>query len=91
MTVQSTSLEAYLRIQEEGIPDTQREMIMMLFRFSNEPMTNREIAKALGMEPSTVSARRNELITDGKLHKAGKRKCRESDYTAYTWEATQDG
>ena len=87
MTVQPTSIEAYLRIQDEGISDTQKEMIMMLFRFSNEPMTNREMAAALGMEPGTVSARRNELIESGEMRQAGKRKCRESGFTVLTWEA----
>ena len=87
MTVQPTSIDAYLRIQEEGIPDTQQDMILMLFRFSKEPMTNREMAAALGMEPSTVSARRNELVNKGLMKRAGKRKCTESRFTAYTWEA----
>ena len=83
--VQPTSLEAYLRIQDEGIPDTQQDMILMLFRFSKEPMTNREIANALGLEPSTVSARRNELIDHGLMRQAGKRRCRVSGFTALTW------
>jgi len=86
--VQPTSINAYLQIQEEGIPDTQQEMIMMLFRYNKEPMTNREIAVALGMEPSTASARRNELVKKGWLRQAGKRKCRESpNFTSLTWEA----
>ena len=87
MTVQPTSLEAYLRIQDEGIPDTQQDMILMLFRFSREPMTNREMANALGLEPSTVSARRNELIEKGLMRRAGKRECKVSGYTALTWRA----
>ena len=34
-----------------------------------------EIAKALGMEKSSVSGRRNELIAAGRLVLAGERKC----------------
>jgi len=87
VTVQSTSLDAYLRIQQTGIADTQRDRIMMLLRYAPEPMTNREIASALGLEPSTVSARRNELMRMGLIRLAGRRRCSISGYTAYTWEA----
>jgi len=85
MTVQSTSLGAYFRLQQTGIPDTQRDMILLLLRYAEEPMTNREIAAALGLEPSTASARRNELMKRGLIRLAGRRRCSISGYTALTY------
>jgi len=86
--VRDTSIEAYLDLRDSGRAETQKDKILMLFRFSREPMTNREMAFALGMEPSTVSARRNELIEEGKMKMAGKRKCKITGITAYTWTVT---
>ena len=62
---------------------------MIILKYNGEAMTNREIAFILGMEPSTVSARRNELMKKGLVKMGKARKCRISDVTAYTWEAIE--
>jgi len=84
-SVQPTSLEAFLKIQEDGTAETQRDQVLEVLRQASEPLTNREIATALGLEPSTVSARRNELIKMGLVRQVGRRKCRVSGFTALTW------
>ena len=84
---QPTSRNAYELHKESGKAGSQREKIMIILRYNREAMTNREIAFILGMEPSTVSARRNELIKEGLVKRGKARKCRISDITAYTWEA----
>ena len=60
---------------------------MIVLRYAPHPYTNREIAQCLGIEPSTVSARRNELIEKGYIKMGPARKCSITGVTAYTWEA----
>jgi len=85
--VQATSRNAYELHKESGKAGSQREKVMIVLKYNGEPMTNREIAFILGMEPSTVSARRNELINKGLVKKGKPRLCRISEITANTWEA----
>ena len=89
MSVQQTSKDAYTLLKDSGRADSQRDRIMIVLRFAAFPMTNREIAKCLGMEPSTVSARRNELMDARKIRSVGKRKCKVSKITALVWEAVK--
>ena len=42
----------------------------MLHFYAQRPCTDAEIAEALGVAPSTISARRNELIALGKVEDA---------------------
>ena len=86
--VEPTSRSAYELHKESGKAGIQQDKIMIVLRYSDQPMTNREVAFCLGIEPSTVSARRNELIQKGWVKKSGARKCRISGFTAYTWEVT---
>ena len=87
MTVQPTSANAYQLHKDSGKAGTQRNKIMIVLRYAEYPYTNREIAQCLGMEPSTVSARRNELIKKGLVKMGRARKCSITGVTAYTWEA----
>lgn len=87
MTVQPTSRNAYQLHQESGKAGTQRNKIMIVLRFAKHPYTNREIAQCLGLEPSTVSARRNELLEAGLIKMGKARKDSITGITAYTWEA----
>jgi len=86
--VQPTSLDAYIRINEDNTAETQRNRVLGVLRRSRVPLTNREIATILKMEPSTVSARRNELRNLGLIRQAGRRKCRISGFTVFTWTTT---
>jgi DNA-binding Lrp family transcriptional regulator len=63
----------------------QQEVILDFFaRFPDS--TNRECAKALGMEPSTVSARRNELMKVGVIKETGKKRlCSITGVKVKTW------
>ena len=88
-TTQETSRDAYQLLQDSGRADSQRDRIMIVLRFAEKPLTNREIAKCLGMEPSTVSARRNELMTAHKVRSVGKRRCSVSKIMALVWEAVK--
>ena len=46
-------------------------------------------AKALDMEPGTVSARRGDLMRDHRISEAPARKCDESGKMVKTWRPTQ--
>jgi len=84
--VSSTSVNALYLHEESGKAGSQRDRIMIVLRFAKRPYTNREIAQCLGMEPSTVSARRNELLDQGVITRRKARKCSITGVTAYTWE-----
>lgn len=83
--VQETSVEAYHQHWDSGVLGEQQHRVFIVLKYAEQPMTNREIAKCLGIEPSTVSARRNELIEAGIVEAAGKRRCRVTGKRALQW------
>lgn len=89
MGVRDTSKETYQDILASGLVTGQHKLILD-FLIENHPIefTNREIAISLNMEPSTVSARRNELMEAGVMEESGKKKCSVSNRKAYTWKLT---
>jgi len=87
--VRETSIDAYQLHRGTGKLSMQQQAILICLRHSRQPPTNREIAETISMEPSTVSARRNELIDMGLVKEAGKRKDRYTGIKAYTWTTTR--
>ena len=72
--VQDTSIDAYHSSTRRNVGKLQCDRIAE-YVASVGNATIAEIAKALGMEKSSVSGRRNELIAAGRLVLAGERKC----------------
>ena len=64
---QHTSISAYHELHNKEID---KELVYNAIKKFGKAY-DRQIAKALGWEPSTVSARRNELIRDGLVESAG--------------------
>lgn len=61
----TTSIHAYHDHEASGKASTQRARIMAYMRHQTRPVSRREIARALGLETSTVSGRVNELMDVG--------------------------
>ena len=72
--VTDTSIDAYHSSDRRNVGKLQCDRIAE-YVASVGNATIAEIAKALGMEKSSVSGRRNELIAAGRLVLAGERKC----------------
>ncbi|CAJ0737765.1 hypothetical protein R16034_00840 [Ralstonia edaphis] len=72
--VTETSIEAYHSSSRRNVGKLQCDRIAEYVERAGTA-TIAEIAKALHMEKSSVSGRRNELIAAGRLVLAGERKC----------------
>lgn len=79
--VQDTSIDAYHSRSRRTVGQLQCDRIAEYVERAGTA-TIAEIAKALGMEKSSVSTRRNELIATGRLVLAGERKCSVTNRTA---------
>lgn len=80
--VRDTSIDAYHAHARQGVAAGQREKILdHLEANRRRDWSIGELAQALGMEKSTVSARLNELLAVGELQERPKRKDRISGVT----------
>lgn len=61
-----TAVEEKATVYAGMSPNAQREYVYLLFK-SNKPCTDNDVARTLGIVPSTVAARRNELIDRGRM------------------------
>ena len=77
--VQETSIRAFHG--HAGISASQRARIVALIESGRGNWSIGEIAQALSMQKSTVSARVNELLQDGCLEERAKRKDKVSGIT----------
>lgn len=84
MSVQETSLEAYEEIKPT-LGEKQR-MVLSLLEKTIKPMTNSEIARALGWSINRVTPRVFELREKGVVAEAGKRPCTITGRNALTWK-----
>jgi len=74
--IRQTSLEAFKDLPVIHV--NRQEKAILKFVNTRKDCTRREIAKALSMETSTVSARVNHMVKYGVLDEYKKRKCRVS-------------
>ncbi|CAM2295486.1 MarR family transcriptional regulator [Ralstonia mannitolilytica] len=72
--VAETSIDAYHSRSRRMLGQAQCDRIVEYVERAGTA-TIAEIAKALGMEKSSVSGRRNELIAAGRLVLGGRRQC----------------
>jgi|TARA_R110000737_G_scaffold54140_1_gene76252 DNA-binding transcriptional regulator GbsR (MarR family) len=72
----STSIEAYKTITENGTVGQQAIDILDFLKFKGKPMTNKEIQTATGLEISSVSGRINDLKKHNMVTVVGKRPCK---------------
>jgi len=83
--MRDTSLLSYIETQETSLGEMQR-LVYDAIRNYLTPPTDREIAKALSLtDPNAVRPRRNELMEQGFIVEAGKRKCTVTGRLALTW------
>ena len=69
----------------EHLVETQMEKVYSLI--SESPRTDQEVAKILGVQISSVTARRRALVLGGKVRDSGKRKSNPSGRSAVVWTA----
>ena len=89
--VRDTSIEAY-RYLQDTLGKRQLKVYEAIKRcyLNWGASTDREIATYLGWkDPNNVRPRRNELVEMGWVVEAGKRKCKVSGRTVWTWRPTQ--
>ena len=83
--MRETSLLSYVQTQETSLGEMQRLVYDAIRNYATPP-TDREIAKALSLtDPNAVRPRRNELMEQGFIVEAGKRKCTVTGRLALTW------
>ena len=90
--IRETSLDAYFQIGEK-IKTRQGELYEFMLRRYREgkaPLTDYEMARSLGYaDPNTIRPRRNELMKDGLVVEAGRRRCMVTGKTAITWAVSE--
>ncbi len=86
--VQATSIDAYHSRSRRTIGQAQCDRIVEYVERAGTA-TIAEIAKALGMEKSSVSARRNELIAAGRLVLGARRQCAITGHNVQTVKLPQ--
>lgn len=76
MTVATTSIDVYNKIQKEGLTGKQHLLILKCLKDSDKEMTLQEISKKTGIAINAVSGRVNELKNDKLImHSSSKRLC----------------
>ena len=71
MGVQQTSIDSYHEELASGRVGSQLDQIMILLRYADEPVSDKDIHKATGIPVHTVSARRNTGIKKGWIRQNG--------------------
>jgi len=84
--MRQTSINSYHASVEQGTVETQCDQIMMILRFS-DPLSQRDIAKRLGLPPGRISARFSKLQKENKVKKAGKKYDHQTNRWVLVWEA----
>jgi len=86
--VQTTSKEAYKDIQPTI--GRKQSMILEVFKKAKREVSNREIAKYLGLEINCVTPRVNELVKMGYVYAYNKRVCRVGGRKSIHWKLYKD-
>ena len=90
MTVQYTSQKSY---EENGqVLKKIGEMVydLILNADKTEGISNREIAKELGVETATISGLTRPLVKNRMVKELKKRECKVSGHTVIAWVATEN-
>ena len=74
-SVTETSIDCYYNTVVGKYQTRYHKMIAGFMMGQKEPLTRKEIGKALGLETNQYSGRCNELITAKVLKVVGKKKC----------------
>ena len=89
MSVAHTSQAAYEDHVSSGGAAKQARRVYIVIRYGAYYPTNKEIARALNMDPGTVSARRRDLIRENLIIEAPQRKCTITGRFVKTWRPTR--
>lgn len=82
--VRDTSIMAYHDLVQSGaINDMQREVMIAFLADSHS--TDKEISEKHDIEINIVTARRNELVTQGIMSDEGQRECTVTGRLAHIW------
>ena len=87
MSVAAMSVKAFFEIKVEGITSNQEIRVYRIVSMSPMPMTRREIAKQMFVDPGSVAGRANAMVKSGHLIERPSRKCKVTGRTAGTLEA----
>ena len=87
MSVAAMSVKAFMEIKVEGITQNQEIRVYRIVSMSPLPMTRREIAKQMFVDPGSVAGRANAMVKSGHLRERDKRICKVSGRTTGTLEA----
>lgn len=82
--VRDTSIQAYHEERDAGNVASQEKEVLRYISQCAYPPTRREIAHALGLDTSSVSARVNALINEGLIADGQRRKDKTTGKTVYT-------
>lgn len=83
-----TSLLAYFRDVIPRLPDCQKKVLEVIIKYDG--ITNREISVVLGVVPSDICGRTNELVKRGLVIDGGKRPCKITSKEAHIWKFNKD-
>lgn len=94
MSVTHTSKAAYDDHKSSGKAKRQAERVFIVIKYGvyvdgkvRNP-TNKEIARALNLDPGTVSARRSDLIEENRIARGPQRHCSIPPHrNVFTWKA----
>ena len=81
--MQQTSLLAYHEYVKPTLPERQQAVFSVIY--SMGPITNKEVAARLMLDPCQVTGRTNELVKKGLVGEACKRRCKITGKTAIAW------
>jgi len=82
--VRETSIHTYNDLIQSGAINKMQQRVMLAF-LRNPSSTDLEVAEKHELKINVVTARRNELVSQGVMMDVGKRKCRISTRLAHVW------
>ena len=81
--IQQTSIDAYISIKPE-LGKRQWQIFSLIHAYG--PITNREIAKKLGLDMCSITGRTKELRQNGYVASSGKKICPTTKRTVLMWK-----
>ena len=91
MSVQQTSLDAFLQLQAFNKPSMNQIIILdLLKKLNGQPVSNLDIANMLGWSINRVTPRVNELVKMGKIMHTGHKTQLETGRRVMLWCRPED-
>jgi predicted transcriptional regulator len=84
MSVQQTSIESYIKLDEECLGRMQT--LVLAYIRAHPGCSDREVSEALHLRINQVTGRRNELVEFGLVQENGKKIDVTTNRTVLTWK-----